>query len=97
MGQGGLSVQGKSEAVLLVQVNHTPKTSEAARAGPGSYETQGSYYEDYIKKRADWEFAGIHADEGITGTNTKHRAEFIRMIDDCLAGRIDLVVTKSIS
>lgn len=36
-----------------------------------SYEAQVTYYEDYIKKRPDWEFAGIYADEGITGTNTK--------------------------
>lgn len=62
-----------------------------------SYEAQVTYYEDYIKKRPDWEFAGIYADEGITGTNTKNRTEFKRMIDDCIAGRIDLIITKSIS
>ena len=62
-----------------------------------SYEAQVTYYEDYIKKRPDWEFAGIYADEGITGTNTKNRVEFKRMIDDCLSGRIDLIITKSIS
>lgn len=38
-----------------------------------SYEAQVTYYKDYIKKRPDWEFAGIYADEGITGTNTKNR------------------------
>lgn len=62
-----------------------------------SYETQVSYYEDYIKKRPDWEFSGIYADEGITGTNTKKRTDFHRMIDDCLAGKIDMIITKSIS
>jgi len=62
-----------------------------------SYEAQVTYYEEYIKKRPDWEFAGIYADEGITGTSTKNRTEFKRMIDDCLAGRIDMVITKSIS
>lgn len=62
-----------------------------------SYEAQVTYYEEYIKKRPDWNFAGIYADEGITGTNTKNRTDFNRMIDDCLAGRIDLIITKSIS
>lgn len=62
-----------------------------------SYETQVSYYEDYIKKRPDWEFSGIYADEGITGTNTKKRTDFHRMIDDCLLGKIDMIITKSIS
>ena len=41
--------------------------------------------------------AGIYADDGISGTNTKKREEFNRMIDDCMAGRVDLIVTKSIS
>lgn len=62
-----------------------------------SYEAQVTYYEDYIKKRPDWEFAGLYADAGITGTSTKNRTEFNRMIEDCLVGRIDMVITKSIS
>lgn len=62
-----------------------------------SYDTQIQYYEKYIKQRADWEFAGIYADEGITGTNTKNRVEFIKMIADCEAGEIDMIITKSIS
>ena len=62
-----------------------------------SYEAQVSYYEEHIKKRPEWEFAGIYADEGITGTNTKKRTDFHRMIDDCLLGKIDMIITKSIS
>lgn len=62
-----------------------------------SYEAQVTYYEEYIIKRPYWEFAGIYADEGITGTNTKNRTDFNRMIEDCLTGRIDLIITKSIS
>lgn len=62
-----------------------------------SYEAQVGYYEEYIKKRPDWEFSGIYADEGITGTNTKKRTDFHRMIDDCLLGKIDMIITKSIS
>ena len=45
----------------------------------------------------EWEFAGIFADDGITGTNTKKRTEFNRMIDACMAGEIDMIITKSIS
>lgn len=62
-----------------------------------SYETQISHYTSYINSHPDWELAGIYADDGISGTNTKKREEFNRMIDDCMAGKIDKVITKSIS
>lgn len=62
-----------------------------------SYEAQVRYYTDYIKSREDWEFAGVYADSGITGTSTKHREEFKRMIKDALDGKIDLIITKSVS
>ena len=62
-----------------------------------SYANQVDYYTNYIKSRADWEFAGIYTDEGISATNTKHREGFKRMIDDALSGKIDLIITKSIS
>jgi DNA invertase Pin-like site-specific DNA recombinase len=50
-----------------------------------------------MKKNTEWEFAGIFADDGISGTNTKKRDEFQRMINDCHDGKIDMVITKSIS
>ena len=62
-----------------------------------SYEAQVEHYTAYIKNNPAWDFAGIFADEGISGTNTKKRVEFNRMIKDCLAGKIDMVITKSIS
>lgn len=62
-----------------------------------SYEAQVDYYTNYIQGRSDWEFAGIYADEGITGTSIKHREGFKRMIQDALDGKIDLIVTKSVS
>lgn len=62
-----------------------------------SYEAQVEHYTEYIQKSPDWEFAGIYADDGISGTNTKKREEFNRMIDDCKAGNIDMIITKSIS
>ena len=62
-----------------------------------SYEAQVDYYTNYIKSRDDWEFVGIYTDEGISGTNTKKREGFKTMIADALDGRIDLIVTKSVS
>lgn len=62
-----------------------------------SYEAQLAYYTKYIKGHPDWEFAGMYADEGISGTGIKKRIGFQNMIDDALAGKIDLIVTKSVS
>lgn len=62
-----------------------------------SYESQVKYYTSYINGRSDWEFAGMYTDEGISATNTKHRSGFKRMVSDALAGKIDLIVTKSVS
>jgi len=62
-----------------------------------SYEAQIDYYTNYIKSRDDWEFIDVYTDEGISGTNTKHREGFKLMITDALKGKIDLIVTKSVS
>ena len=62
-----------------------------------SYEAQVEHYTEFIRKNPEWEFAGIYADDGISGTNTKKREEFNRMIADCNGGKIDMIITKSIS
>lgn len=62
-----------------------------------SYEAQVNYYNAYIQNNPDWEFVGVFADEGITGTNTKKRDGFNLMIEKALNGEIDLIITKSIS
>jgi len=62
-----------------------------------SYEAQVQYYTSYINGHADYDFAGIYADEGLSGTSTKKRDQFNRMIADCKAGKIDMIITKSIS
>ena len=62
-----------------------------------SYEAQMEHYTNFIQKNDEWELAGIFADDGISGTNTKKREEFNRMIEECMAGHIDMVITKSIS
>lgn len=55
-----------------------------------SYDAQVEHYTEYIRKNPEWEFAGIYADDGISGTNTKKREEFNRMIEDTMAGKIEI-------
>ena len=62
-----------------------------------SYEAQVDYYTKYIKSRPEWEFVDVYADDGITATNTKKRNGFKEMVADALEGKIDFIVTKSIS
>lgn len=87
-----------------------PTTSKAKRKVAGyarvstdsdeqftSYEAQVDYYTNYIKSRPEWEFVEVYTDEGISALNTKKRDGFNRMIADALSGKIDLIVTKSVS
>jgi site-specific DNA recombinase len=62
-----------------------------------SLSAQVSFYNNLIQKNPDWEYVGVYTDGGITGTSTESRAEFQRMLADCDAGKIDVVLTKSIS
>ena len=62
-----------------------------------SLSAQVSHYSSLIQSNPEWEYAGVYADEGITGTSTKKRDEFNRLMKDCDAGKIDLVLVKSIS
>ena len=94
----------------IIRFTATPLTSTKRRRVAGyarvstdhadqvtSYEAQVDYYTNYIKNREDWEFAGMYTDEGISATNTRHREGFKRMVEDALAGKIDLIITKSVS
>nr|DAQ50432.1 MAG TPA: integrase [Caudoviricetes sp.] len=63
----------------------------------GSYEMQVQHYTEYIGRNKEWQLAGIYTDDGISGTNTKKREGFNEMIDDCMAGKVDMIITKSIS
>ena len=62
-----------------------------------SYEAQVDYYTKHIKSNPEWEFVAVYTDEGISATSTKKRDGFNRMIADALAGKIDLIITKSVS
>lgn len=62
-----------------------------------SYEAQVSHYTEFIKSKSEWQMVEVYADDGISGTNTAKRDEFNCLIADCEAGKIDLILTKSIS
>lgn len=62
-----------------------------------SYELQKNYYEDMVRRHENWTLVDIYADEGISGTSLNKRDAFNRMIADCKAGKIDLIITKSVS
>ena len=62
-----------------------------------SVSAQVSYYSALIQNNPEWEYAGVYADCGISGTGTARRSEFLRMLADCEAGRINIILTKSIS
>ena len=62
-----------------------------------SYELQKKYYEDYVRRHPNWNLVRIYADEGISGTSLARREQFHQMITDCKAGKIDLILTKSVS
>ena len=62
-----------------------------------SLSAQVSYYSGLIQKNPAWEYVGVYADDGVTGTKAKARKEFNRMLADCEAGKIDIILTKSIS
>ncbi len=62
-----------------------------------SFEAQVKYYTNQIEENPDWTMAGVYTDEGISGTNTKRRDGFNNMVADALTGKIDLIITKSIS
>ncbi len=62
-----------------------------------SYDSQKIHYSELIKENPEWHFAGLYADAAITGTQVAKRLDFQRLINDCLAGEIDMIITKSIS
>ena len=62
-----------------------------------SYELQKKYYEDFVRNHSNWTLVNIYADEGISGTSLKHRDAFNAMIADAKAGKLDLIITKSVS
>ena len=93
------TIEGKKrgEKTKKLRVAAYCRVSTEQEEQQSSYEAQIDYYTDKIGKNKDWELAGIFADEGITGTSAKKRSEFIKMINLCEKGKIDMVLTKSVS
>ncbi len=91
-----LSVK-KCDGPLRRRVAGYARVSTSEEEQMGSYEQQVRFYTDYIKSNPEWEFAGMYADKGISGTQIKNRVEFNRMINDAMTGKIDLILTKSVS
>ena len=73
------------------------RVSTSAERLKHSLSAQISYYSALIQKNPEWEFVRVYADDGISGTGTAKRTEFQQMINDCTEGKIDLILTKSIS
>lgn len=73
------------------------RVSTSSEEQLNSYEAQKDYFPKFIAARPNWEYVGLYCDEGLSGTSSTHRPEFKRMVADALDGKIDLIVTKSIS
>ena len=84
-------------SVQLRRVAGYARVSTDSEEQMTSYEAQVDYYTRYIRSRSDWQFVDVYTDEGISATNTKKRDGFNRMVQDALDGKIDLIVTKSVS
>ena len=92
------AAQAKAQAAVTKQkVAAYCRVSTDTEEQEGSYEAQCQHYTSYIRGNPNWLFAGIYADQGISGTQMKHREDFLRMMADCEAGKINLILTKSIS
>ena len=73
------------------------RVSEETKETQHSLHAQIDFYQRKIHEKAEWELAGIYKDNGISGTDIKRREGFVRLISDCEAGKIDLILVKSVS
>ena len=85
----------KTEKKLRVAVYARVSTDDPRQTS--SYELQKNHYQDVVNKNPNWMLVEIYADEGISGTSLQHRDAFKKLIEDCEAGKIDLIITKSVS
>ena len=83
-------------AARKLRVAAYARVSSSSEDQLNSYRAQNQYYSELISGNPDWEMVDIYADEGITGTSTKKRTEFLRMIRLCKQRKIDMILTKSI-
>ena len=86
-----------NQQAKMIRVAAYCRVSTLQEQQESSYEAQVSYYTEKINSNPCWKLAGIYADDGKSATSTRKRLDFQSMIDDCMAGKIDMVLTKSIS
>ena len=92
-----VGTQKPAEKKQKVRVAAYCRVSTQLEEQESSYETQVAHYTSYINGKPEWEMVEVYADNGISGTRTAKREAFNRMIKDCETGRIDMIITKSIS
>ncbi len=92
-----IGTQRPDTKVQKIRVAAYCRVSTEYEEQESSYEVQVEHYTNYIHSNPEWELAGVYADDGISATNTAKRDAFNRMIEDCRAGKIDMILTKSIS
>ena len=90
-------IPAKPQEKRIIRVAAYARVSSDKDAAFHSLEAQTAYYDEYVSAHADWELVGIYSDNGISGTSIKHRPQFLQMMEDCRAKKIDIILTKSIS
>ena len=96
-GRNSLRPSAPDAAVRKKRVAAYARVSTDSDEQLSSYEAQVGFYTQHIKNNPEWEFVNVYTDEGISGTNTRKREGFNRMVADAMDGKIDLILTKSIS
>ena len=90
-------IQPLSEPSKKLRVAAYARVSSDSADQLNSFATQVDYYTGYIQSKDEWEFAGLYADEAISGITADKRSDFQRLLVDCHAGKIDRILVKSIS
>jgi len=96
-GRNSLRPSAPDAAVRKKRVAAYARVSTDSDEQLSSYEAQVGFYTQHIKNNPEWEFVNVYTDEGISGTNTRKREGFNRMVADAMDGKIDLILTKSTS
>lgn len=92
-----LSSRARTNLAKRLRVAAYCRVSTDSEDQLNSYKSQVQHYTDLIKSKSEWDLAGIYADEAITGTQVTKREDFQRLINDCMNGDVDMIITKSIS
>lgn len=93
----GRRAMGTTRKTQTKRVAAYARVSTESEEQQSSYDAQVSHYTQFIQNRHDWQYVDVYSDEGISGTSTRKRDGFNRMIRDALDGKIDLIITKSVS